>query len=81
VIALGSVSILSPRSKPDRRLADQHIIRKARAAHRLHHSNIIGTITAAVPDPSTWAMMILGFASVGVMGYRRRNKTAMLRVA
>jgi hypothetical protein len=26
-------------------------------------------------------MMILGFASVGVMGYRRRNKTAMLRVA
>jgi hypothetical protein len=37
--------------------------------------------TAAVPEPSTWAMMILGFAGVGLMTYRRRNNTAMLRVA
>jgi hypothetical protein len=29
--------------------------------------------TAAVPEPSTWAMMILGFAGVGFMAYRRRN--------
>jgi hypothetical protein len=36
---------------------------------------------AAVPEPSTWAMMILGFAGVGTMAYRRRNKTAILRVA
>ncbi len=28
----------------------------------------------AVPEPSTWAMMILGFAGVGFMTYRRRNK-------
>jgi hypothetical protein len=26
-------------------------------------------------------MMILGFAGVGFMAYRRRNKTAMLQVA
>lgn len=26
-------------------------------------------ITAAVPEPSTWAMMILGFAGVGFMAY------------
>ena len=26
---------------------------------------------APVPEPSTWAMMILGFAGVGFMGYRR----------
>jgi hypothetical protein len=32
---------------------------------------------AAVPEPSTWAMMILGFAGVGFMAYRRR-KTAVL---
>lgn len=32
---------------------------------------------AAVPEPSTWAMMILGFAGVGYMTYRRR-KTAVL---
>ena len=29
------------------------------------------TLTAAVPEPSTWAMMILGFAGVGFMAYRR----------
>jgi CHRD domain-containing protein/PEP-CTERM motif-containing protein len=27
----------------------------------------------AVPEPSTWAMMILGFAGVGFMTYRRRK--------
>ena len=36
---------------------------------------------STVPEPSTWAMMILGFAGVGFMAYRRRNKTAMLQVA
>jgi hypothetical protein len=30
------------------------------------------TITP-VPEPSTWAMMILGFAGIGFMAYRRRN--------
>jgi hypothetical protein len=38
-------------------------------------------LASAVPEPSTWAMMILGFAGIGFMAYRRRNKTAMLRVA
>jgi hypothetical protein len=28
---------------------------------------------AAVPEPSTWAMMILGFAGVGFMAYRRKS--------
>lgn len=28
---------------------------------------------AAVPEPSTWAMMVLGFAAVGYMTYRRRR--------
>jgi hypothetical protein len=32
------------------------------------------TITA-VPEPSTWAMLILGFAGVGYMAYRRRNQS------
>jgi hypothetical protein len=32
------------------------------------------TITAAVPEASTWAMMILGFVGLGlVAGYRRRT--------
>jgi PEP-CTERM motif len=33
-------------------------------------------IASAVPEPSTWAMMILGFAGVGFMAYRRSSKDA-----
>jgi PEP-CTERM motif len=29
---------------------------------------------SAVPEPSTWAMMILGFVGVGFMAYRRRGQ-------
>ncbi|MBN8988838.1 MAG: PEP-CTERM sorting domain-containing protein [Rhizobiales bacterium] len=36
------------------------------------------TVAGAIPEPSTWAMMILGFAGVGFMAYRRRNQTAAL---
>jgi hypothetical protein len=32
------------------------------------------TIRSAVPEPSTWAMMFLGFAGVGFMAYRRKRK-------
>lgn len=28
---------------------------------------------AAVPEPSTWAMLILGFAGIGFMAYRRKQ--------
>jgi hypothetical protein len=38
-------------------------------------------ITTAVPEPSTWAMMILGFAGVGFMAYRRRNQNVALAAA
>jgi hypothetical protein len=34
--------------------------------------------TSAVPEPSTWAMMILGFAGIGFIAYRRRSKPARL---
>jgi hypothetical protein len=34
-------------------------------------------LTSAVPEPSTWAMMILGFAGVGYMTYRRRRTAAI----
>ncbi len=33
---------------------------------------------SAVPEPSTWAMMILGFAGVGFMAYRRKSKPAIM---
>jgi PEP-CTERM motif len=34
--------------------------------------------TGAVPEPSTWAMMLLGFAGIGFMAYRRKNKPALM---
>jgi PEP-CTERM motif len=38
-------------------------------------------VTAAVPEPSTWAMMILGFCGVGFMAYRRKQNGSALRLA
>jgi hypothetical protein len=35
------------------------------------------TISGAVPEPSTWAMMLLGFAGVGFVAYRRKSKPAV----
>jgi hypothetical protein len=37
----------------------------------------VQTITPAVPEPSTWAMMILGFAGVGFMTYRRKSRPSL----
>jgi hypothetical protein len=39
------------------------------------------TLTDAVPEPSTWAMMILGFCGVGFMAYRRKQNGPALRLA
>lgn len=36
---------------------------------------------AAVPEPSTWAMMILGFTGLGFMAYRRKCRPARQIVA
>ena len=33
---------------------------------------------AAVPEPSTWAMLLLGFAGLGFMAYRRKSKPALI---
>jgi hypothetical protein len=35
-------------------------------------------LTAAVPEPSTWAMMILGFVGMGFMAYRQKAKPALV---
>jgi hypothetical protein len=39
------------------------------------------TVGSAVPEVSTWAMIILGFAGVGFMSYRRKNKATTFRFA
>jgi hypothetical protein len=39
------------------------------------------TISTAVPEPATWTMMILGFAGVGFLAYRRKNRSSTFRFA
>ena len=36
------------------------------------------SVASGVPEPSTWAMMILGFAGIGFMAYRRKSKPALM---
>lgn len=38
------------------------------------------SLTAAIPEPSTWAMMILGFCGLGFLAHRR-NRQSRLRFA
>src|ERR1700691_1282702 len=35
-------------------------------------------IAASTPEPSTWAMMVLGFAGLGFAGYRKARETAAI---
>jgi len=42
----------------------------------LNLSSTTVTLAAAAPEPSTWAMMILGFMGIGFMAYRRKNAMA-----
>jgi PEP-CTERM motif len=39
-----------------------------------YSSNAVG----AVPEPSTWAMLLLGFVGIGFMAYRREPKPALM---
>jgi PEP-CTERM motif len=38
---------------------------------------LLGSVSA-VPEPSTWAMMLLGFAGVGFMAYQRKSTSALM---
>lgn len=40
-------------------------------------NDVLTISVAAVPEPSTWSMMILGFATVGFIAYRRKRSLAM----
>lgn len=39
------------------------------------------SLTAAVPETSTWAMLLIGFAGVGFVAYRRTKKNAAALMA
>jgi len=42
---------------------------------------VINTTVGGVPEPSTWAMMLLGLAGVGFMAYRRKTQGGAFRLA
>jgi hypothetical protein len=39
--------------------------------------DITGQIVLGVPEPTTWAMMILGFVGVGLLAYRRKTGSSV----
>lgn len=41
----------------------------------------IGTVTPPIPEPATWAMMLLGFAGIGMTIRRRRSGQVLAQVA
>jgi PEP-CTERM motif len=47
----------------------------------LETGTLLVTQVAAVPEPSTWAMMILGFFGVGFMAYRRKQNGSAISIA
>jgi len=44
------------------------------------NAQILGTGTPAVPEPATWAMMLLGFGGIGLT-MRRNRKVALAQIA
>jgi probable HAF family extracellular repeat protein len=41
-------------------------------------TNATAPLADTVPEPSTWVMMLLGFAGLGVVGYRASRKSAAI---
>ena len=66
-LALGNAGLVGPYS-----LTEQYTL----------HSNSVGSalstinISAAIPEASTWAMMMLGFFGVGFIAFRRKGQGA-----
>ena len=43
-----------------------------------HGGTIAVEAVTAVPEPSTWAMLLLGFAGIGFMAYRRKSQPGLM---
>jgi hypothetical protein len=48
------------------------------AATFVNNGSIMGVGVLSVPEPSTWAMMAVGFAGIGIAGRWRRRAFASL---
>jgi hypothetical protein len=58
-----------------------HIFFASDLANAAGTTGAVGALASAVPEPSTWAMMILGFCGLGFMAYRRKQNGSALSVA
>jgi hypothetical protein len=41
----------------------------------------VTAVSASTPEPSTWAMMLIGFAGFAFVGYRKAKKNSRLSAA
>ena len=48
---------------------------------RSFHSDVSGDFSSSVPEPSTWAMMLLGFAGLGYVGFRKARARSAISIA
>jgi hypothetical protein len=44
-------------------------------------SDVSGDFSSSVPEPSTWAMMLLGFAGLGYVGFRKARARSAISIA
>jgi hypothetical protein len=60
--------------------SDQTSFRKLRLSSSQNAFEIDDLVIHAVPEPATWALMLVGFAGIG-MSLRRRRYTALAQIA
>jgi PEP-CTERM motif len=61
-------------------VVDSSVLTTGTVNYNIQNNTFTGTVdgpVAAVPEPSTWAMMILGFLGIGYVAYRRKSGRAL----
>jgi PEP-CTERM motif len=79
-VCIGASSTLSPTCNPQG--SNPSSTRAVILTDLLDSTSDAPTVTlvsgATVPEPSTWALTLLGFASLGFAGYRSRKRAAVV---
>lgn len=55
---------------------NQVVLNSTSPAFEIDNLQVDNAVSSSVPEASTWAMMMLGFLSVGFMAYRRRSQVS-----